>query len=63
MLRTLNRVVWMVGIGALTAGPVLAQDRDTTAIKRLEGQVEAITRELEELRLGGDVVAKADTSV
>jgi len=61
--RRLNRVAWMIGIGALTAGPVVAQDRDTTAIKRLEEQVEAITRELEELRLGGDVVAKADTSV
>ncbi|MDQ3224399.1 MAG: porin [Gemmatimonadota bacterium] len=63
MLRTLNVVAWMVGIGTLTAGPVVAQDRDTTAVKRLEEQVEAITRELEDLRLGGDVVASADTSV
>ncbi len=42
---------------------MVAQDRDSTAIKRLEEQVEAITQELEELKLGGDVVAKADTSV
>jgi hypothetical protein len=63
MSRTLNRVAWMVGIGVLTAAPLVAQDRDTTAIKRLEEQVDAITQELEELRLGKDVVAEADTSV
>ena len=63
MSRRLNRVAWMAGIGALIAGPVVAQDRDTTAIKRLEAQVEAITQELEELRLGKDVVAEADTSI
>jgi hypothetical protein len=61
--RSSSRVSWLVVVVALAAGPVLAQDRDTTAIKRLEGQVEAITQELEELKLGGDVVAKADTSV
>lgn len=63
MSRTLNGVVWLAGMGALGAAPAMAQDRDTTAIKRLEEQVEAITQELEELKLGKDVVAKADTSV
>jgi hypothetical protein len=41
----------------------MAQDRDTTDLKRLEAQVEAITAELEELRLGRDLVVQADTSV
>ena len=63
MTRSSRRVGWMVMVAALAAGPVRAQDRDTTAIKRLEGQVEAITQELEELKLGGDVVAQADTSL
>jgi len=62
-VRTPNRVAWMVGIGALTAGPVVAQERDTTDLTRLEAQVEAITQELEELRLGRDLVVEADTSV
>ncbi len=45
------------------AAPVAAQERDTTDIERLEAQVEAITQELEELRLGRDLVVQADTSV
>jgi hypothetical protein len=56
-------VAWMVGLTALASGKAAAQDQDTTAIKRLEKQVEAITQELEELKLGRDVVARADTSV
>ncbi|MGH7581264.1 MAG: hypothetical protein ACREM9_13875, partial [Gemmatimonadales bacterium] len=40
-----------------------AQERDTTEIERLRQQVEAISRELEELRLGKDVVVEADTSL
>ncbi|MGZ8398858.1 MAG: hypothetical protein ACXWWN_07465 [Gemmatimonadales bacterium] len=63
MSRTLFRAGLMAAIGVLTAGSAMAQDQDTTTIKRLEEQVEVITQELEELRLGGDVVAKADTSV
>jgi hypothetical protein len=47
----------------LMAAPTLAQDRDTVDIEKLEAQVEAITRELEELRLGRDLVVEADTSV
>jgi thiamine biosynthesis lipoprotein ApbE len=34
---------------------------DTSEIERLKRQVDAITRELERLRLGSDVVAQADT--
>ncbi|HUE77838.1 MAG TPA: FAD:protein FMN transferase, partial [Longimicrobiales bacterium] len=37
--------------------------QDTTEIERLKAQVDAITRELERMRLGGDVVARADTGV
>jgi hypothetical protein len=52
----------IVGLGVLAA-PAAAQERDTTDLKRLEAQVEAITRELEELRLGRDLVVEADTGV
>jgi hypothetical protein len=44
-------------------GRISAQERDTTDLTRLQAQVDAITRELEELRLGRDVVVQADTSV
>ncbi|MFO7587755.1 MAG: ABC transporter C-terminal domain-containing protein [Gemmatimonadota bacterium] len=37
--------------------------RDTTGLGEVRAQIEAITRELEELRLGADVVAAADTSL
>ena len=50
--------------GGLVLAPAAgaAQERqDTTEIERLKRQIEAITRELEELRLGADVVAEADT--
>ena len=40
-----------------------AAAQDTTELARLRRQVEAITRELERMRLGGDVVARADTGV
>jgi hypothetical protein len=52
----------ILGIAVLTATPALAQEPDTTDLKRLEAQVEAITSELEELRLGRDLVVEADTS-
>jgi hypothetical protein len=48
---------------ALLATPAAAQDADTAAVRRLEAQVEAITQELEELRLGRDLVVEADTSL
>lgn len=52
--------VFVVALG-LMARPVQAQ-QDTMRIARLESQLNALTRELEELRLGGDVVAAADRS-
>jgi hypothetical protein len=61
--RATERLVAGMALIALTTVPVRAQERDTTQLKRLEAQVEAITRELEELRLGRDLVIEADTSV
>jgi thiamine biosynthesis lipoprotein ApbE len=63
------------GSGASESGTVTARLRaagasnassaaqDTSEIERLKRQVEAITRELERMRLGGDVVAQADTGI
>jgi hypothetical protein len=48
---------------ALLATPAAAQDADTATVRRLEAQVEAITQEIEELRLGRDLVVEADTSL
>jgi hypothetical protein len=59
----LAKARWGVVLAALTAVPAAAQQTDTTEVRRLQQQVEAITRELEELRLGKDVVVQADTSV
>jgi hypothetical protein len=53
----------MVSTIALLATPGAAQDADTATVRRLEAQVEAITQELEELRLGRDLVVEADTSL
>lgn len=63
MLRTIGRVACLAGGLATAVQQAVAQERDTTDVARLEAQVEAITRELEELRLGRDVVVEADTSV
>ena len=59
----LVRLVAGVGLVAMGVGRISAQERDTTDLTRLQAQVDAITRELEELRLGRDVVVQADTSV
>lgn len=60
----LGIVVGVLGgpLGTLAA-PLVAQEQDTTRIERLESQLEAVTRELEELRLGRDLVVEADTGV
>ncbi|HEU5304782.1 MAG TPA: hypothetical protein VFU40_09085, partial [Gemmatimonadales bacterium] len=63
MTRAIERLTLTVGLSMLLAAPAFGQERDTTSIQRLEAQVEAITRELEELRLGRDLVVEADTSV
>jgi hypothetical protein len=58
--RSLARVVAMM---VLLTAPAAAQDADTAAVQRMEAQLEAITQELEELRLGRDLVVEADTSL
>lgn len=51
-----------LGLLGATAGPAAGQVADSARIAELERQVEAITRELERVSLGGDVV-QADTSM
>ena len=63
-MRSMARLAGAVMLGSLVVVPtVRAQERDSTRIEELSEQVEAITRELEEIRLGKDVVVQADTSV
>jgi len=50
-------------IGALAPGAAAQEARDTVDLEELERRVEALSRELEEMRLGRDVVLGADTSV
>src|SRR5919107_1722296 len=63
MSRGTRPLVTLMAMATLLGTRAAAQERDTTRIRRLEAQVEAITRELEELRLGRDLVVEADTSV
>lgn len=58
--RSLAGMAFML---TLLGTPAAAQEVDTMAVRRLEQQVEAITRELEELRLGRDLVVEVDTSL
>ena len=62
-----RRVAWTtirltLALAAILPFSAAAQERDTTDLQQLQEQVEAITRELEELRLGRDLVVEADTS-
>lgn len=63
MFGSRGRLAVIVGGAMLWAAPAVAQERDTADVARIREQVEAITRELEELRLGREVVVEADTSV
>jgi hypothetical protein len=57
------RVALLTSLSALAiAAPGHAQ-QDSAQVRRLTEQVEAITRELEALKLGRDVVAQADSTV
>ena len=56
------RGVLVLGLWIIAA-PAAAQETDSARIERLEGQIEAITRELEEMKLGREVVAQADTGM
>jgi len=46
----------------LAPADLRAQAQDTTELARLKAQIEAITHELETLKLGREVVARADTA-
>ncbi|MEB3323632.1 MAG: hypothetical protein VKI81_12485, partial [Synechococcaceae cyanobacterium] len=48
---------------AAAVGRTAAQEADSLEIEKLKQQIEAITRQLEELQLGRDVVAEADTGL
>lgn len=63
MPRMFGKLAGLAAAVAISATPLAAQERDTTDLARLQAQVDAITRELEELRLGQDVVVEADSSL
>ncbi len=54
--------VALIGLGVAPAAAP-AQEPDSAKIEELEEQIEAITRELEEIKLGREVVAEADTGM
>jgi len=58
-----GRIVLLATLGTLAIAAPGSAQQDSAQIRRLTEQVEAITRELEALKLGRDVVAEADTSV
>ncbi|GBD31629.1 hypothetical protein HRbin33_00588 [bacterium HR33] len=61
-----SQLSWSLLALSLNFGYASAQEpqgQDTTELARLRAQIEAITRELEELRLGREVVARADSSI
>ena len=57
---------WFAGAAAiallLTYSPALHGQQDTTELARIRRQIDALTRELEALRLGQDVLPAADSS-
>ena len=62
MSQWFGRLAVIVVAVMLVGAPAKAQETDTT-LARLQAQLDAITRQLEELQLGRDVVVEADTSV
>ena len=61
MTRPVRAALPALALIALAA-PAAAQQADSAEIRKLREQVEAITRTLEELQLGKDVVVRADSS-
>jgi len=61
----MRRFVVVAVVAVLSGMPrgLAAQEPDSVEIARLKAQVEAITRELERLTLGDQVVARADTAM
>lgn len=61
MSKKLSIVMAAALMFAGVAAPAAAQQQDT-AIDRLQKQIDALTREIEAMRLGEDVVVRADTA-
>ena len=61
LLSTLPVAAALVAL-LVPSAPLAAQEPDSARIAELERRIEAVTRELERMQLGGDVV-QADTSV
>jgi hypothetical protein len=59
----MRRQLVLMAAAFLWGGALRAQAPDSAEIAKLKEQVEAITRELERIRLGDEVVARADTSM
>ncbi len=59
------RRTWVLAaaVAAVAAVPAAAQDPDSTTIEELKQQIEAITKQLEAIQLGREVVAEADTAM
>jgi hypothetical protein len=55
--------IWLAALPFGYAHAQQPQTQDTTEIARLRAQIEAITRELEELKLGREIVTRADSSI
>lgn len=62
MRISVRSFILLLGLSSVSSLGVSAQ-QDTTRITRLQEEVDAITRELEALRLGSQVVARADTGI
>ncbi len=62
MSRVLKRLSLIAGLAVVIVTPSASQEPDTTDMAQIREQMEAITRELEELRLGRDVVVAADSA-
>jgi hypothetical protein len=67
MIKAVRRALFCTATGvvfSVMAMPAAAQERsDSAELERLRRQVEAVTREIEAMRLGQDVAPRADTSV
>lgn len=64
MFSVIDRAVVVAAfVGVAAAGRVSSQEIDSAAIAELRAQIEALTREIEALTLGRELVVEADTAV
>ncbi|MFQ6045554.1 MAG: hypothetical protein ACE5PT_04225 [Gemmatimonadales bacterium] len=63
-MSAIDRATMIAAVATVAAaGAVWAQETDTAAIAELRAQIEALTREIEALTLGRELVVEADTAV